>query len=44
MVTMLKWKLDLEIVLILTQDRCMVYAVPTICLVVIFDTPDRAPR
>ena len=30
---MLKWKLDLvdlEIVLILTQDRCMVYAEPTI--------------
>ena len=29
---MLKWKLDLvdlEIVLILTQDRCMVYAEPT---------------
>ena len=43
----LKWKLDLvhlEIVLILTQDRCMVYAEPTICLEVILDTPDRTPR
>ena len=44
MVTMLKWKLDLEIVLILTQDRCMVYTEPTICLEVILDTPDRTPR
>ena len=44
LVTMLKWKLDLEIVLILTQDRCMVYAEPTICLEVILDTPDRTPR
>ena len=38
----LRWKLDLvdlEIVLILTQDRCMVYAEPTICLEVILDTP-----
>ena len=45
--TMLKWKLnlvDLEIVLILTQDRCMVYVEPTICLEVILDTPDRTPR
>ena len=42
---MLKWKLvDLEIVLILTQDRCMVYAETTICLEVILDTPDRTPR
>ena len=43
---MLKWKLDLvhlEIVLILTQDRCMVYAEPTICLEVILDTPYRTP-
>ena len=43
----LKWKLDLvhlEIVLILMQDRCMVYAEPTICLEVILDTPDRTPR
>ena len=44
---MLNWKLDLvdlEIVLILTQDRCMVYDEPTICLEVILDTPDRTPR
>ena len=44
---MLKWKLnlvDLEIVLILTQDRCMVYDEPTICLEVILDTADRTPR
>ena len=47
MVMLLKWKLnlvDLEILLILTQDRCMVYAEPTICLEVILDTPDRTPR
>ena len=46
MVTMLKWKLnlvDLEIVLILTQDRSVVYVKPTICLEVILDTPDRTP-
>ena len=45
--TRLRWKLDLvhlEIVLILTQDRCMVYAEPTIPLEVILDTPDRTPR
>ena len=45
--TMLKWKLDLvdlEIVLILIQDRCMVYAQPTIYLEVILDIPDRTPR
>ena len=44
---MLKWKIDLvhlEIVLILTQDRFMVYAERTICLEVILDTPDRTPR
>ena len=43
----LRWKLDLvdlEIVLILTQDRCMVYAEPTLCLEVILDTPNRTPR
>ena len=47
LVTMLKWKLDLvdlEIVLILTKDRCMVYAKPTISLEVSLDTPDRTPR
>ena len=44
---MLKWKLalvHLKIVLILTQDRCMLYFVHTICLEVILDTPDRTPR
>ena len=44
---MLKWKLnlvDLEIVLILTQDRCIVYAEPTICLEFILDTLDRTSR
>ena len=43
----LKWMLvsvHLEIVLILTQDRFMVYADHTICLEVILDTPDRTPR
>ena len=46
-VTRLKWKLDLvhlDIVLILTQDRCMVYAERAICLDVILDTPDMTPR
>ena len=44
---MLKWNLDLvdlKIVLILTQDRGMAYAEPTICLEVILDTLDRTPR
>ena len=47
MVTMLKWNLflvHLEIVLILTQDRRMLYSEPTICLEVILDTPDRTSR
>ena len=47
LVTMLKCKNDLvhlEIVLILTQDRCMLYSEPTISLEVILDTPDRTPR
>ena len=38
--TRLRWNLDLvhlEIVLILTQDRCMVYAEPTICMVLLGD-------
>ena len=42
-----RWKLDLvhlEIELILTQDRCMVYAEQTICLEVILNTPNRTPR
>ena len=34
----------LEIVLILTQDRCKVYAERTICLEVLLETPDRTPR
>ena len=34
----------LEIVLILTQDRCQVYAERTICLEVISDALDRTPR
>ena len=45
--TRLKWKLDLvqlEIVLILTQDRCKVYAECNKCLEVILDTPDRTRR
>ena len=44
---MLKWKLDfvhLEIALIVTQDRFMVYAEHTICLEVILHTLDRTPR
>ena len=47
LVTMLKCKNDLvhlEIVLILTQDRCMLYSKPTISLEVILDKPDRTPR
>jgi hypothetical protein len=42
----LKWKLDsirLEIVLILTQDRCTVCAERTIVLEIILDTPDGTP-
>jgi hypothetical protein len=44
---MLKWKLilvRLEIVLILTQNRCIVYAEPTIGSKIILDTPDGTPR
>jgi hypothetical protein len=43
----LKWKLvsvRLEIVLILTQDRCIVYVERTIGLEIILDTPDGTPR
>ena len=43
----LKWKLVsicLEIVLILTQDRCNVCAEHTIGSEVILDTPDGTPR
>ena len=45
--TMLKWKLilvHLEIVLILTQDRCMVCPEHTIGLEIILDAPDGTPR
>jgi hypothetical protein len=45
-VTRLKWKLDsvrLEIVLILTQDRCMVCAERTIGYEIILDTPNGTP-
>jgi hypothetical protein len=43
----LKWKLDLvhlEIVLILTQDRCTVCAERTIGSKVVLDAPTRTPR
>jgi hypothetical protein len=46
-VTRLKWKLvwvHLEIVLILTQDRCIVYVERTIGLEIILDAPDGTPR
>jgi hypothetical protein len=46
-VTRLKWKLVLvllEIVLILTQGRCMVGAERLIILVIILDTLDGTPR
>ena len=45
--TRLKWKHDLfhlEIVLILMQDRYMVYGERTICLEVILDATDRTAR
>ena len=45
--TMLKWKLVsvlLEIVLILTQDRCMLCAECTMSLKIILDAPDGTPR
>jgi hypothetical protein len=46
-VTRLKWKLvlvRLEIVLILTQDSCIVYADCSIGSEIILDTPDGTPR
>jgi hypothetical protein len=46
-VTRLKWKLVsfyLEIVQILTQDRCIVYAECTIGLAIILDAHDGTPR
>jgi hypothetical protein len=45
--TRLKWKLisvRLEIVLILTQDRCPVCAKSTIGLVIVLDAPDGTHR
>jgi hypothetical protein len=45
--TRLKWKLVLvclEIVLILTQDRCIVYAERIIGPEIILDAPDGNPR
>ena len=43
----LKWKLDLvdlEIVLILTQDKCTVYTERTIGSEIVLDAPDGTPR
>jgi hypothetical protein len=45
--TRLKWKLisvHLELVLILTHDRCTACAKRTIGSKIILDTPDRTPR
>jgi hypothetical protein len=45
--TRLKWKhilVLLEIVLILTQDRCTVCVEHTIVLEIVLDTPDETPR
>jgi hypothetical protein len=47
MVTRLNWKLIsvcVEIVLILMQDRCTVYAERTKGSEIIIDTPDGTPR
>ena len=44
--TRLKWKLGsfrLEIVLILTQDRCMVWVEHTIGSDIVLDAPDGTP-
>ena len=44
---MLEWNLNLvhlEIVLILTQDRCTVYVECTIGMEIVLDAPDRTPR
>jgi hypothetical protein len=43
----LKWKLVsvcLEIVLILMQDRCIVYVESTIGLEIVLNAPDETPR
>ena len=47
LVTRLKWKLDsvrLEILLILTQDRCSACVERTIGSYVVLDKPDGTPR
>ena len=46
-VTRLKWKLDsvyLEIVLILTQDKCTVCSKRTVGSDIVLDAPDGTPR
>jgi hypothetical protein len=46
-VTRLKWKIvsvRLEIVLILTQDRCIVYVERNIGTKIVLDAPDGTPR
>ena len=46
-VTRLKWKLisvHLEVVLILTQDRCMVCARHTMGSEIVLEAPDETPR
>jgi hypothetical protein len=43
----LKWKFDsihFEIVLTLTQDRCMVCTERSICSEIVLDAPDGTPR
>ena len=45
--TSLKWQLvpfQLEIELVLTQDRCTLCAERTICSEIILDAPDETPR
>jgi hypothetical protein len=47
LVMRLKWKLVLvclEVVLILTQDRCTLYVEHTIGSTIILDAPDGTPR
>jgi hypothetical protein len=46
-VTRLKWRLacvHLDIVLILTQDSCVVCTKRTICSEIVLDAPDGTPR
>ena len=47
MVTRLKWNLvsvQLEIVLVLTQDRCTICVEHTIGTEIVLDAPDATPR